>query len=254
MISYIVPTGDRSIFCRQALNYIARQRGVSKYEIVIVDGGGRKLSKLSQVFTHGQELRYIDVRAGTTTGDRRNIACEAARGDVIVHIDDDDWYAPDYTITVVSRLLETDAAVSGLVDFYFYDVFRKRGWKTIKLLVPTGATMAYRRSTWKETPFRPVRLGEDNDFLSDLGQKGATFAITDRDDQFIYMRHRKNSSLGLIDPIFDASQTRGARQILGADVAFYDDLAELVPGGPETPKDIGPQWHLPAPLRQGGSR
>ncbi|MBS1586159.1 MAG: glycosyltransferase family 2 protein [Bacteroidetes bacterium] len=32
-------------------------------------------------------------------GRKRNIACEESRGDIIVHWDDDDWYAPDGSVS-----------------------------------------------------------------------------------------------------------------------------------------------------------
>lgn len=254
MISYVIPTGDRAIFCRQALHYIARQRLSASIarEVVVVDGGIRA-SDLAQAMLElskvGIGSRLLRVASSTTVGDRRNIACDAAQGSVIVHVDDDDFYAPDYTSTVVSALHAADYAVAGLGDFFFYDVFYRRGWTTIKLSVPTGATMAYRRSTWKETPFRSVQLGEDNDFLSDLRAKGHTFRVLHRPDLFMYIRHRRNSSLGHIDPIFDEGQTKEARQLLGEAVDFYDDLGELYPLSGSA-AELGPMWHVPAPLRK----
>lgn len=255
MISYVIPTGDRAIFCRQALNYIARQRlsvCVAR-EVIVVDGGTRASnleSAMADLRRTGIGAKLLRAASSTTVGDRRNIGCEAAaEGSTIVHVDDDDFYAPDYTNVVVTALRAGDYAVAGLGDFFFYDVFFRRGWTTIKLSVPTGATMAYRRSTWKETPFRSVQLGEDNDFLSDLRGKGHAFRVLHRPDLFMYIRHRRNSSLGHIDPIFDEGQTKEARQLLGDAVDFYDDLGELYPEVGSA-AELGPMWHVPAPLRK----
>jgi len=252
-VSYVIPTGDRTVFLRQALDYIARQRlSVVQREVVIVDGGARPLrwrgADLSSYLT-GLDVKVVHVDPSTTVGDRRNIGADAARGDIVVHVDDDDWYGRDYTLTVIGALVSSGAAVVGLGEFFFYDVFYRRGWTTIKLRVPTGATMAYRRSTWKATPFRSTQLGEDNDFLTDLRAKGAEFVTLHRPDLFMYIRHRRNSSLGHIEPIFDEGQTAEARRILGDDVDFYDDLSELYPRSTGA-SELGPQWHLPAHLRR----
>lgn len=257
-VTYVVPTGDRSLFLSQALHYIARQRMsvMPLKEVVVVDGGARRArdsAAVQRAVAHlhdiGVDCRIVEVDASTTVGDRRNIGAEAGKGEFIVHVDDDDWYSRDYTNTVLSSLVASGAAVAGLGEFFFYDVFFRRGWSTIKLMVPTGATMAYRRSTWLETPFRSTQLGEDNDFLTDLREKGAEFVTLHRPDLFTYIRHRRNSSLGHIDPIFDEGQTAEARAIMGDDVDFYDDLSELYPRSTGT-SELGPQWHLPAHLRK----
>lgn len=254
-LSLIMPTGDRSLFVRRAIEYLHDQtyRG-SPVELVIVDGGRRPLALHRLHVSPRAAVNILRVDSTTKIGERRNLAVDAARGDLIVHWDDDDFYAPDYLASVVTWWEgqgSTCVELGGMCQFYHYHAYKKRGWRSHlweQIDRPYGASFVYPKYAWKALGgFAPLQLGEDNDFYQRIEAKGGLVKALARPDLFVYIRHDRNVSLAGIDPILHPGWTDDARKILGPAVDFYDDLAELVPM--PTAQDLGPSWHNPANTR-----
>lgn len=107
-----------------------------------------------------------------TIGHKRNVACESATGDVIVHFDSDDYYAPDYISYSVQFLLNNNADVTGLRSGYFFNPNKKKAWLyEYKLSQPfvLGSGMIYHKNVWMNNKFRDTSFGEDNFFLANAG-------------------------------------------------------------------------------------
>jgi glycosyltransferase involved in cell wall biosynthesis len=64
-----------------------------------------------QTYPH---IEHIYLWGDGTIGDKRNKACEQAKGDIILHIDSDDMYSDDWVELQVSTLLSTCADICGL--------------------------------------------------------------------------------------------------------------------------------------------
>src|SRR2546421_11736388 len=90
LISCIMPTYNRREFIPQALKYFERQDYPYK-ELIIVDDGTDTIIDLLP--THLQ-ITYIMLSERCTLGMKCNIACSLAKGEVICHFDDDDYFAP----------------------------------------------------------------------------------------------------------------------------------------------------------------
>jgi len=93
-ISVVVPTRDRPHLLRAALASAAPQLGC-KDEIVVVDDGSVvpvREADLRQAF--GVRLRVLRNDASHGLAWARHQGVEAAKGDYVVHLDDDDLYAP----------------------------------------------------------------------------------------------------------------------------------------------------------------
>ena len=75
-------------------------------ELIVVDDGDDAIADL---LPSDARLRSIRLDRRATIGAKRNIACEAAAGDVIVHWDDDDWMA-DWRLTYQANALAARAA------------------------------------------------------------------------------------------------------------------------------------------------
>jgi glycosyltransferase involved in cell wall biosynthesis len=253
-VSLIVPTGDRSLLLRRCIAQARAQTFVQPIEIVIVDGGHRQAS-IPHFFAADRvvddfALRYVRVAPTTTVGERRNIACEHASGELIAHFDDDDFYHPEYLSTLVGWWdTHQPIDLGGSSQFYHYDVLRKRGWRTNLWDTghPYGATFLYRKSLWKQIGgFQALQRGEDQEFFLAVERQGDRIAALQCPEHFVYMRHGRNVS-GPIDPIWHPQWTADVRQILGDAVSFYDDLAELVT--PHHVSEEGVQFHLPRNVR-----
>jgi glycosyltransferase involved in cell wall biosynthesis len=249
-LSIIVPTGDRAILLRRCLAQLERQT-FRDFDVVVVDGGKRP--SLTHIDHYALDLRYLRVEIGTTVGDRRNIAVENAKGDFIAHFDDDDFYHRDYLAELVAWWRTNQPIeLGGMSQFYHYDVFRKRGWRTGLWDTghPYGATFCYRKSTWRELGgFESFQRGEDQEFYLAVERAGGrTFALQ-RPDLYVYMRHGKNVS-GPIEPVYHAQWTLATRAVMGDEIRFYDDLAELVQA--QHIAEEGIQFHVPSNIRRFG--
>ena len=163
-----MPTRDRRPFVVQAVaQFLAQDYPDS--ELIVVDDGDDAIADL---LPSDERVRSIRLDHRATIGAKRNIACEAATGDVIVHWDDDDWMA-DWRLTYqVNALAAQSADVCGLSRLYFYDAQSRRAW--LYTYPPggtpwvAGATLCYRKAVWGDRPFSDIDEGEDTRWIRAL--------------------------------------------------------------------------------------
>ena len=100
---------------------------------------------------------------------KRNFACQQARGEVIVHWDDDDWSAPWRLSYQVDQLREANADICGLNRVWFFAPEQNKAWEYIypgrHRPWAYGASLCYTREFWKRHPFPEIRVGEDTRFI-----------------------------------------------------------------------------------------
>lgn len=163
LVSCIMPTHNRRQFIDAALRCFFSQ-DYPALELIVVDDGSDPVGDLLPA---DPRIRYIRLEQRMTVGAKRNYACREARGSVIVHWDDDDWYPPSRVTRQVEALRERRADVCGSSAIYFRDHvrgetylydFRDRPWVA-------GTTLAYRREYWERHPFRDVQVAEDTSFV-----------------------------------------------------------------------------------------
>lgn len=164
-VSCIMPTSDRRRFVPRAIRHFLRQR-YPDAELIIVDDGRHPVKDL--VPTH-ERIRYIGLSERMPLGHKRNLACEAASGDILLHWDDDDWMGPQWISLQVSTLEGTGADVCGLSRPLFYEPALRRAFR---YEYPVGArpwvhggTLCYTRELWRRNPFPAITQGEDVAFL-----------------------------------------------------------------------------------------
>src|ERR1700733_1523991 len=98
--SCIMPTANRRRFVPFAFQQFLNQDYNPK-ELVIVDDGDDPIEDL---VPRDAAFTYLRIQPGLSLGAKRNLACRMASGDVILHWDDDDWYAPSRITRQVSSL------------------------------------------------------------------------------------------------------------------------------------------------------
>ncbi len=166
LVSCIMPTRDRPAFLQRALALYLDQEYPNR-ELIVVDDGAAKVGHLLT----GHRIVYLPLSRPASIGAKRNIACEAARGEIIVHLDDDDWYAANWLAMQVEHLLAARAEVTGLDTLFFYDSGRGEAWRyryPVSGCPPSwvhGATLCYRKECWRHLPFPDIDVGEDCAFL-----------------------------------------------------------------------------------------
>jgi glycosyltransferase involved in cell wall biosynthesis len=160
-VSCIMPTCDRRAFVPRAMRHFLDQRW-SDAELIIVDDGERPVEDLVPA---SPRIRYLRLTARRSIGHKRNLACEAATGEIVIHWDDDDWMAPTWIATQVAALAVAGADVTGLCQPYFHHAARRLAYR---YAYPRGArpwvhggTLCYTRALWQNNPFPDVSRGED---------------------------------------------------------------------------------------------
>ena len=124
LVSCILPTRDRPGFLAEAVRGFLGQ-DYSNRELVVVDDGTESVEHLLPV---DARIRYLRLPSALTIGEKRNIACENARGDIIAHVDDDDWYPAGRLTAQVRALSETSAPIRGTSTLRFFDPVANSAW------------------------------------------------------------------------------------------------------------------------------
>lgn len=124
-------------------------------------------------------------------GVKRNNLCAKAQGDVIIHFDSDDFYAPDWISKSVAQLLSLQVPCTGLRQAYFHDIINNNGWiwsyPENALPYLAEATLCYYRSHWMKSNHLDAKTGESTP-LYRLSK------AHDNIDLFVARLHGSNSS------------------------------------------------------------
>ncbi|PWG80211.1 glycosyltransferase family 2 protein [Pararcticibacter amylolyticus] len=192
LVSCIMPTANRQKYIPLAINNFLQQDYPNR-ELVIIDDG---LEPAKALIPDNPAIRYYYSAPLGSIGAKRNYACEISKGEIIVHWDDDDWYAADWISKEVSALIQSGADITGLNKVAFYSPVLNKRWlyedtDTERPWI-CGATMAYPKNFWSTHPFVDLQVGEDYDFVWNSGAK--TFAH-DYFEGFIALLHQNNTSI-----------------------------------------------------------
>lgn len=207
-----MPTANRPNFVPIAVNHFLNQ-DYRNAELVIVDDG--KVS-IKSVLPEHHRIKYFYTDPLGSIGNKRNFACAHSRGEIIMHWDDDDYYAYDWMNRQIKALEESKADIVGLNEIIFFSPLVKKFWNyankdTVRPWL-SGATMAYRKSFWEKYPFKDINIGEDYDYIWNSGAKIYAY---DYPNGFIATLHANNTTL---KPFEDPRHKKNA--ILNMDVTY----------------------------------
>ncbi|HXL62038.1 MAG TPA: glycosyltransferase family 2 protein [Mycobacterium sp.] len=198
LVTAIMPTRDRPEFALQAVRYFCDQDYPNKEMVVLEDGTPSLAGRLPD----DPRIRYIATGAALRSiGAMRNEACRLARGEIVAHWDDDDWYGPQRLTRQVAAIRSGEADLTALRDSLMLDLATWRFWRCQPDLHRRifyigdvhGATMVYRRRLWQEANFPDQSLAEDAIFLDQALRGGARLQAIDAEGLFIYVRHGANA-------------------------------------------------------------
>ena len=122
-------------------------------------------------------------------GEKRNIGCGQAEGEIICHWDDDDWSAPTRIADQVQRLQASGADITGYHRMLFLSPEGERWMYEGKPGYAIGTSLCYWKRVWDAKPFPHLQVGEDNAF-----QKGLRVVTTDAAHHLIATKHDGNTS------------------------------------------------------------
>ena len=121
MISVIMLTYNREKLVGRAIESILKQ-SEPDFEFLIIDNGSTDQSgKIADAYAEkDKRIRVIHRNCGNI-GAGRNTGLDAAKGEFITFIDDDDWAEPDFLEFLKALLIESnaDVAICGAADKAF---------------------------------------------------------------------------------------------------------------------------------------
>jgi predicted O-methyltransferase YrrM len=190
-LSAILPTADRRRFIPAAIAQFLAQT-ITDAELVILDDG---TDNIADLIPGDPRIRYHREETRRIIGDKRNRLCQLARGEIIVHWDDDDWHAPDRLARQIAALDASGADITGLDRIAFLSDDGTAAWDYQwqgKGRWVYGASLAYRRRWWERHPFPAIRSGEDTRFVLDAPD--AQVHIMPDNDWLVARIHAANTS------------------------------------------------------------
>jgi glycosyltransferase involved in cell wall biosynthesis len=200
LVTCIMPTADRRPYVAQAIRYFQRQ-DYPNLELLIVDDGA---DAIADCVPDDPRIRYVRLAHKMNVGAKRNFACAHARGEFIVHWDDDDWY-PAWRVSAQARaLIEGGADLCGTSRLYYYEASTRRAWSYAygggRAPWVAGNTLAYRKSFWERRRFPEIQVGEDSRFVWGAGDA----RVRDLDDPTLCVAlvHAENTSRKITDGAF----------------------------------------------------
>jgi len=165
LVSCIMPTFNRRKFVPLALEYYLRQ-DYNNRELIIVDDGTDPVRDLIPAHS---SISYYQLPSKKTLGEKLNLACEWAKGNIIVHWDDDDWYDTSRVSYQVEALQEGNAAICGINHLLYFNINTKAAFQYIyppdERTWLLGSSLCYLKSLWKQHPFAPINVGMDALFV-----------------------------------------------------------------------------------------
>ena len=219
--SIITPTYQRENKLR------VQHRGISEqterdFEWLIVDDSPEPSAYFSTVTD--DRVRYLHVAHRMSLGAKRNLLNEHARGEIIVHFDDDDYYSEDYLATIV-KYFDVSVDFVKLSGWYVYSqVYRELGycdvtqthglhlcWSNAPMrsvvfgdadkedrdnaLIGFGFSYAYRRDIWEKVKFPNREFGEDRRFIEAvMAIGGRLYQFADTTGICVHILHKSNMS------------------------------------------------------------
>ena len=94
LISVVIPTRNRRTYLERAVASVVAQRH-SAFELIIVDDGSTDDTAAFLADVTDPRIRSLRT-TGVGTSAARNLGLEAARGEIVTHLDDDNLMDPDW--------------------------------------------------------------------------------------------------------------------------------------------------------------
>jgi len=180
-------TRNRRTWLPQAIQCFLAQTYRPLELLIVADG-----EDVRDLVPNDQRIRLIHIDRTMHIGDKRNFGCQHARGEVIVHWDDDEFCAPNRVTDQVSRLVESGKSVTGYNSMRFTDGtnwWQYQGAADYAL----GTSLCYRKSYWEENKFPSMQIGEDLIF-SNMAAFNREFIVADAGDLMHATIHSQNTS------------------------------------------------------------
>jgi glycosyltransferase involved in cell wall biosynthesis len=251
-VTLCTPTFNRRPFVPTMIKCFENQTyPKDKIEWIIVDDG---TDKIEDMVSHIPQVKYFKFDDKLTLGKKRNISNEKATGEIIIYMDDDDYYPPERISHAVERLTSNPKALcagSSAMFIYFKHINKMYQFGPYGPNHSTAATFAFKRELLKITKFDESScVAEEKKFLKDYT---IPFVQLDSKKSILVFSHNHNSfdKKQLLDQgpnqFVNVSNVTPADMIKEPEILkfFMEDIDQLLdaydPGKPEHKPDVSKQ-------------
>jgi hypothetical protein len=192
LVSICTPTFNRRPFIPFIRKCIEQQTyPLSRIEWIIIDDG---TDPIGDLVTNMDCVKYFYYPEKMLLGKKRNLMHSKCSGDIIVYMDDDDFYPKDRVSHAVETLLQNpDFLMAGSSEMHIYFDSRNTVYQCgpYKDFHATAATFAFKKELLLETSYNEENaLAEERHFL-----KNYTIPLKQLDTQksIMVFSHKHNS-------------------------------------------------------------
>ena len=169
LVSICTPTYNRRPFIKAMIEcFLQQDYPQEKMEWIIVDDG---TDKVGDLLAHLPFVKYIPLEKQLVLGAKRNMLHDHSKGDIIVYMDDDDYYPPERVSHAVSMLQSNPnvlCAGSSCMHIYFKHLNEIYRFGPYGPKHATAGTMAFKRALLEGGKHRyddTAALAEEKAFL-----------------------------------------------------------------------------------------
>ena len=175
-VSVITPTYNRKYLFDLAIrNFTNTDYPEDKIEWIIVDDTENE--DLKEILPDLKNIKYIKLDEKKTIGEKRNIAVENSSHEIIICMDDDDYYPPMSVKQRVASLLHLNKDLVGCTGLGILEVNKIISAVSYSSYVHDyskrfyESTLGFRRSFWLENKFSETNIYESEGLLkNNLGR------------------------------------------------------------------------------------
>tara|TARA_B100000900_G_scaffold415365_1_gene444999 strand:+ start:2125 stop:3303 length:1179 start_codon:yes stop_codon:yes gene_type:complete len=166
-VSVCTPTFNRRPFWPMCIkNFLNQDYPANKMEWIIIDDGTDPIEDLVKNIP---QVKYFKYDTKMPLGKKRNIMHDKSRGDILVYMDDDDYYPIQRVSHSVNMLLShPNALCAGASEIYIWFKHIQKMWQfgPYNPNHATAGTFAFKRELLKDTSYNNhAALAEEKSFL-----------------------------------------------------------------------------------------
>jgi glycosyltransferase involved in cell wall biosynthesis len=168
LVSICTPTFNRRPFIPSMLQCFKHQDYKGPIEWIIVDDGTDKIEDLITA-ANIPEIKYYKLEEKLSLGKKRNLMHQYATGDIIVYMDDDDYYPPErvsHAVEMLQRNPKILCAGATILYTYFKKIDKIVQFGPYGPNHATAGTFAFKKELLQITSYDDIQsIGEEKHFL-----------------------------------------------------------------------------------------
>jgi len=248
-VSICTPTFNRRPFIPIMIKCFKHQTyPKDRMEWIIIDDG---TDKIGDMLAEVPQIKYFSYDTKMTLGKKRNLMHEKSKGDILVYMDDDDYYPPERVSHAVETLIKNPHALcagSSEMYIFFKHIQKMYQFGPYGPNHATAATFAFHRNLLNMSKYdEQASLAEEKAFLKDYT---VPFVQLDPMKTILVFSHVHNSFdkkilLNQAPNQFVKESEKVVNDFVKEDFVkqfFLEDIDELLnnydPGKPENKPDV----------------